>query len=225
MICERKNIFAAFAKRRNRDLQNVEAEKKIFSELASSDRGLEINVCECDEASFDAKRFRSTKALEGTLLQDAQQFCLRARRESGDFVEDDGAGAAELEAAEFAVNGSGEGAPFVAKEFAFDEIGRKRGAVDFEKRSVTARAEFVNKTREMVLARAGFAGNEKRCGRRRDFLRELEQAERSGSGGDRGKPVGHEVIVATAQGSGLAACDGIAESDTESDRKATIKEG
>jgi len=63
-------------------------------------------------------------------LQNAQQFCLRVGRERGDFIEDDRAGAAEFQAAEFAVNRSGESAAFVAEEFALDESGRKRGAID-----------------------------------------------------------------------------------------------
>src|SRR5215470_7621870 len=71
----------------------------------------------------------------------------------------------------------------------------------------------------MVLAGAGFAGDEKRCRRRSDFLREFEQAERSGSDGDPGKPVGHEAIVATGGTVGFAACDAIAERDTESTQR------
>src|SRR5262249_10586015 len=149
---ERKNVFAAFAKRRNRNLQNVEAKKKIFAELACCDGGPEIDVCERDESSFDAKCFRSTEPLEGAFLQDAQQFCLRVGRESCDFVENDGARAAKFEAAQFTVDSSREGAAFVSEEFALDEIGRKGGTIYFQKRCVAARAEFVNKSREMVFA-------------------------------------------------------------------------
>jgi hypothetical protein len=199
-IGERKNVRAAFAQRRNRDGQNVQAEKKIFAELAGGDGGLEVGVGDGDEARFDVKRFGAAEALEGALLQNAKHFCLRVGRERGNFVENDGAGAAEFEAAEFAVHRAGEGTAFVAEEFAFDEGGRKRSAIDFEERRVAARAEFVDEPRKMIFAGAGFAGDEERGGRGGNFFREIEQTARSGVFGDPGQAVGHGDIVTDEQG-------------------------
>jgi len=106
---------------------------------------------------------------------------LRVGRERGDFVEDDGAGATKFETAEFAVDSAGERAAFVAEELAFDERGRERGAVDFEKGRVASRTEFMNETRKVVFAGAGFPSDEKCGGGSGDFFREIEQATRAGS--------------------------------------------
>jgi len=118
-------------------------------------------------------------------------FVLRVGRERGDFVEDDRAGASEFETAEFAVDSAGERAAFVAEELAFDERGRKRGAVDFEKGRVAARTEFVNKTRKVVFAGAGFASDEECGGGSGDFFREIDQAGReAGSSAIQGRRSG-----------------------------------
>jgi len=196
MIGERQDVRAAFAQRRNRDGENVEAEEKIFAELARGDGSREVGVRDGDEARLDVQRFGAAETLERALLQNAEQFCLRVGRKRGDFVEDDGAGATEFETAEFTVHSAGERAAFVTEELALDERGRKRGAIDFEERRVATRTEFMNETRKMVFARAGFASDKERGGGCSDFLREVEQTARSGVFGDPGKAVGHGDIVA-----------------------------
>ena len=215
MIGEGKNVQAAFAERGNAERQNVEAEKKIFAELACGDGGLEISVGDCDEARFDAKSFGAAEALECALLQNTQQFCLRVRGKSGDFVQDNCTGAAEFEAAELAIHGSRERAAFVAEKFAFDESGRECGAINFEVRRIASRAEFVNEAGEMVLAGTGLASDEKRCGSSSDFFRKLQHAARSGVLSDPGEPVGHGLIVAAHAGLGAAALGRLVETDKE----------
>jgi len=139
---------------------------------------------------------------------------LRVGRKRGDFVENDCAGTTEFEAAEFAVNSACERSPFVPEELTFDERGRERGAVDFEKGRVAARTEFVNEAREVVFAGAGFASDEE-CGRGSgDFFREIEQATRSGVFGDPGEAVGHGSIVARVPNHGVRGLADVAEEAT-----------
>jgi len=64
--------LAAFAQGRNRDGENVEAEEKIFAELAGGDGGLEVGVGDGHEARFDAQSFGAAETLERTLLQNAK---------------------------------------------------------------------------------------------------------------------------------------------------------
>ncbi len=197
MFRERENVCTSLAKRRNGERKNVETKKKIFAELSGGDGGLKIHIGEGDEAGFDTKRLRAAETLESALLKDAQQFCLRVGREGRDFVKDDGAGTAKLEAAEFAFDGSGEGAAFVAKKLAFNEGGRKGSAIDFEKRRVAPRAEFMNEARKMIFAGAGFSGDEESRRSRGDLFRKFEQAVRNRVGGNPREPVGHGLIVAS----------------------------
>src|SRR5882762_2200033 len=174
MIGERQNIGAALAKRRNLESENVQPEIKILAEAAGIHGGGKIDVGEGDKASFDAQGFRAAEAFERALLQNAEELALRSRRERGDFIENDAAVAAELEAAELALDRAGKGAAFVAEELAFDELRRKTGTIDFQERRVTPRTEFMNQPGEMVLTGAAFAGDQKSGGSDRDFLGEFK---------------------------------------------------
>ncbi|HWZ54963.1 MAG TPA: hypothetical protein VNZ63_02775 [Verrucomicrobiae bacterium] len=174
MIGERQNIGAALAERRNLESENVEPEKKIFTEVAGLHGGGKIDVGEGDKASFDTQGFRAAEAFERALLQNAKELALRSRRECRDFIENDAAVATELEAAELAFDRAGKGAAFVAEEFAFDKLRRKAGAIDFQERRVTSRAEFMNQPGEMVLTGAAFTGDQKSSGGDRDFLCEFK---------------------------------------------------
>src|SRR5439155_10536867 len=131
----------------------------------------------------------------------------------------------EFEASEFAVDSAGERAPFVAEEFAFDERGRERGAVDFQKGRVASRTEFVNETREVVFAGAGFASDEECGGGSGDFFREIEQAARSGVFGDPGEAVGHGSIVTRVPNHGVRGLADVAEEATNSARNSLSAAG
>src|SRR5712692_1749686 len=174
MIGERQDIGAALAERRNCERKNVEPEKKIFAEATCRHRSGKIDVGEGDKARFDAQGFRAAEAFEPALLQNAEELALRCRRERGDFIENDAAVAAELEAAELALDRAGKGAAFVAEEFAFDELRRKTGTIDFQERRVTSRTEFMNQPGEMVFTGAAFTGDQKSGGSDRDFLGEFK---------------------------------------------------
>ena len=60
-----------------------------------------------------------------------------------DFVENNRAAAAQLEAAQLALHGAGEGAAFVAEKFALHQLRRQAGTINFQEWRVAARAEFV----------------------------------------------------------------------------------
>jgi hypothetical protein len=157
---EKQDVSAALAEWRNREHQDIQPKKKILAEATGFHGRGEIHVGDGDEARFDMERLGSTEAFECALLQDAQQFALRSIGKGGDFVENNRAAAAELEAAEFAFDSTGESAALVAKEFAFDEIWRKAGAIDLQKGCIAAGAEFVHEAREVVFAGAAFAGDQ-----------------------------------------------------------------
>src|SRR6516162_547650 len=215
MFGGRKNIGGTLAQRRDHDGQNAEAEKEIFAELAGGDGGMEIGAGKGDKTSFDAERVGAAEALEGALLQNPQKFALRLKRERGDFVEHNRAFAAELQPAELAVDGTGEGAAFMAEQFALDQVGRQRSAIDFEKRSVAAGAELVNEAREVVLAATGFAGDQQRGRSGSYFFSKRQQALGSLIGGDEGQSLGHEGIVARTEGGNGARIGGLALTGTE----------
>jgi hypothetical protein len=103
----------------------------------------------------------------------------------------------------------------VAKEFAFNQIRRKRSAINFQIWRIAAWAKFMNEACKMIFSAAGFAGDKKRGGRNGDFLRKLKQAERGGRLGDPWKAVGHGLIVLVWPTAGFSPWTEFAERDTE----------
>src|SRR5206468_5742597 len=87
---------------------------------------------------------------------------LQLERNVADLVEEESAAVGELEAADFLVDGPGEGAALVTEELGFKQAGRNGGAIDFDKSTIAARAEIVDGAGEKLLAGAGFAEEEDR---------------------------------------------------------------
>ena len=113
-------------------------------------------------------------ALEFAVLQDAQNFGLRGQRHVADFIEENGAVVALLEFADAAFDGAGEGAFFVAEQFAFEQVFGDGGAVDGEERGLGAMAVMIDGAGDEFLAGAAFAGDERGGVRLRDLADELE---------------------------------------------------
>src|ERR1700722_5493839 len=92
------------------------------------------------------------------------------RSNFADFAEEERATLSEPEAADAAFGRAGEGAAFVAEDFAFHQGFGNRGAVDGDERTRGARRKFVNAAGDDFFAGAGFAGDENGCGTRRGHL-------------------------------------------------------
>jgi hypothetical protein len=102
-------------------------------------------------------RLGAADALDLALLQHAQDLGLRRERHVADFVEEDRAAVAEFELAQPLHRRAGERPPFVAEEFALDQIVRDRGAVDRDERFARAGAGLMDRAGEDFLARSRFA--------------------------------------------------------------------
>ena len=105
-------------------------------------------------------------------------------RKRGDFVEHDRAALRHFQAPWLARDGSRERAALMAEELRFHKLGGKAGAIDFQERRIAARAAFVNPARELVLARAAFAGDQNRGGGVGELLCDFKNVLRGWIGGD-----------------------------------------
>ena len=87
--------------RKGRHLQR-DAAQAVVEVLGGSHRaptiGAQVAMRRADDARIDADRLHAADALEGGLLQHAEQRHLRARRDVADLVEEERAAAGELEA-------------------------------------------------------------------------------------------------------------------------------
>src|SRR5258708_26452933 len=188
----RQDIGAALEQRWKHKRKNIQAEIEVLAEAARFHGGGEIDVGESDEARLDAQRLRAAEAFERAFLQNAQKFSLRSGRERGDLIKNDGAVAAELEAAELALNGASESTPLVAEEFAFDKLWRKAGAIDFQEGRVATGAQLVDQSSAMGLAGAALAGDQESGRRGGNLFGEFKETERGGIlGGPRASACGH----------------------------------
>ena len=77
-----------------------------------------------------------------------------------DFVEKQRALVRQFQPADLARDGSGECALLVAEEFALEQAGGNRGAVQLDKGALAARAEAMNGARQQFLAGSGLALDE-----------------------------------------------------------------
>ena len=73
------------------------------------------------------------------ILQHVQEFRLQERRHLADFVEQNRSPVAQFEFARLGVGRAGEGALLVAEQFALEQVGGNRGAIDLEERAMGAR--------------------------------------------------------------------------------------
>ena len=83
---------------------------------------LEIAVARRDDPNVHADVRQAADALEGLLLEEAEELGLEARRHLPDFVEEDGAAVGGFEQAPFLLPCVGEGAALVAEQLAFEQL-------------------------------------------------------------------------------------------------------
>src|SRR5262249_9301030 len=99
-------------------------------------------------------------ARELTVLQDMEQLGLERGMQVADLVEEDCPSMRRLELADLELVGAGEGAAFVAKQLALQELARHRGAIDLHEGPAPSRGKMVDGARDQLLARARLAGDQ-----------------------------------------------------------------
>ena len=107
----------------------------------------------------------------------AQQLDLQRQRNVADLVQEQSATRRRLDQADPAGDGAGERALFVTEELALEQRFRQAGAVDRDERRARAQAGFVGRTRDHLLAGAGFAKEQDRRVRWRDTHYQVEHLE------------------------------------------------
>src|SRR2546428_10242038 len=109
---------------------------------------------------FRSRRPRRAHAMEGLLLQHAQELALLIGAQLADLVQEDRAAIGLLEVALTVGDGAGEAALHVAEQLALEQLGRDGGHVDGHERSGGARAQAMDGAREQLLAGARLAGEQ-----------------------------------------------------------------
>src|SRR5687767_8708015 len=160
VLGEDGDLLGAVAERGNEDVDDVEAIVEVLAEAALGHRALEVLVGGGDHADVDLDVAAGAQAGELAILQDVQELGLQGQGHLADLVEEDGAAVGELELAELALLGAGEGAALVAEELGLEELEGQGGAVDLDEGALAAGGAVVDGAGDELLADAGLAPDE-----------------------------------------------------------------
>src|SRR5207253_6902046 len=133
---------------------------RVGAKLSRLDQLLQRPVRGGDDPDVAPDRLRAADPLELLLLEHAKQLRLEVQRQVADLVEEEGAAVRELEAADPARDGTGEGAALVAEELALQQAGGDGGAVELDERASAPGAQRVDQAADQLLARARLAPDE-----------------------------------------------------------------
>ncbi len=142
---EQRDVVAAFAQRRQGELDHAQAVIEVLAKLAGAALVVEILVGGGDDAHVDADGLGVAQARDGAFLQRAQQLGLQLERHLVDLVEKDGAAVGELELADLAALARPrEGAAAVAEDLGLHQVARYRRAVERDEGAVAPRRAVVD---------------------------------------------------------------------------------
>src|SRR6267142_7242401 len=147
MFDQKWDVFATLAQRRYGNGKNIQPIPKVFAKQSLLDVVVEISISGRNNSHINFDRARTAQAFEFALLNDAEQLHLYVSRQLANFIQKKCCAMRQFKAANLASISSSERAPFMPKQFALDQAGRQRGAIDFYQRPIAALAGVVNCTR------------------------------------------------------------------------------
>ncbi len=139
MLGEQRDVLSPLAQRR--DGHDIEGEtvQEIAAEAALIGQRRQIDISGGDDADVDTLHVVAADALEGAVLDDAQDLLLDGERGIGDLVEEQGAAVGDLEAREPPARRAGERARLMAEQLAVEQALGEGCAVELDEGAVPAR--------------------------------------------------------------------------------------
>ena len=160
MLGQREHVTPAHPQRRHFDAHHVQSVVEVFAELACLGVGGQITVGGGHDANVDLDLIVAADALEPALLQHGQQLHLDRGGDLSHLVQKQRAAVGLFEAADTPAIGARERPLLMTEELALEQGFGEGSAVHRDEGPVRARAERVNRTRELALPCAAFAGHE-----------------------------------------------------------------
>src|SRR5271165_1151982 len=140
----------------------MQAIVQITPKLAFLDHLLQVPVGGGDKPDVDMNRAIPSQTFQFPFLDRPEQFALQLQGDFTDLIEEQCAFVSQLEAADFLREGTRKRALLVAEQLAFQQSGRNRSAVDFDKRLVASSAQLVDGSSDQFLACSGLPLHEDR---------------------------------------------------------------
>src|SRR5262245_18018118 len=170
MARKKWDVFFAFAERWDADRDDVQPVVEILAKCALAHQRSQVTVRSGDHAGTRWNGSCPAEPLELTFLQDSQELWLQLQSKLADLVQEYAAVLRELETTRPPRGRAREGAALVPEQFALEQRGRQRRAIDRDERRGRACAKVVNGARDAFLARPRFAVDEYDRVRGRDGL-------------------------------------------------------
>lgn len=159
MLGKRQDIGEALAERGNVDRDHADPEIEVLTKPACRHLGRQIPVGGTEDPHVDRDRTAADRS-DLARLQHPQELGLQGKTHVADLIEKKGAPLRVTEGPGTITVGTGEGAADMAEEFALEEIGGDRRAIDRNEGARPAAAEIVNGARHHLLAGPRLAGDE-----------------------------------------------------------------
>src|SRR5262245_9690558 len=139
-----RNVVAAFAQRRNANVEHMDAIVQIGPEPSSGDGRAQISIRCRDHSDVRSHWASATQPEEFALLKHAQELRLRGGRHLRDLVQEEYAPCRHLDLAWFGLHRSRERTALEPKELGLEQLLRQRRAVDRDEGATPSGRLLVN---------------------------------------------------------------------------------
>ena len=163
MHSQKLHVFLAFAKRRDANVDDIQAIKKVFSESLFFNFFVEVFVSCSQNPHIGVDRTCSAEALELAILQNSQQFHLKCWTDLADLIEKQRSSIGQFKSAFLPAVRAGESSLLISEQFRFEESVRKRGAAHLNQRLQSSRRRGMNRVGDHFLAGSTLACDQN-CG-------------------------------------------------------------
>ena len=143
-------------------MHRVDAVVQVFAETAFPHQLLQVHIRGADQADIHRNGLGTAHTHHASVLDHPQQLGLQVQRNIADFVQEQRPAVGLLKLAYMARMGIGEGAFYVAEEFALEQRFGNGPGIHRHHRLSAAEAPGMDLPRQHILAGAVFAGDEHR---------------------------------------------------------------
>src|ERR1041385_1549048 len=99
MVCEKRNVVAAFTQWRHMESNQIKTVEQILAKFSCLDHLCQIRIGGGNDPDIDGPGSTRTEYLIRTVLQDTQEFHLACCVKVADFIKQDGSGVCRFETA------------------------------------------------------------------------------------------------------------------------------
>ena len=159
MLQQKRKILHPLPEEWHPDGNHVQSIKEILTKRSLRSSLIEHSVRGRDDAHVHLNRLRSAHPFEFALLKHPEQLGLNLQGHITHLIEKQRARIRQLEASGLVLDRAGEGPPHVSEQFAFQQIGGQRRAIDGDHFFGRARAVEVDGVCHQLLSRPALSLN------------------------------------------------------------------